>query len=292
MIPKLIIQTGRSRALPLLHRAVVANIRLLNPEFEYRFFDDADVLAFVTREFPQYRPVFEGFRFRIQRYDFFRYLAVHRYGGFYLDLDVLLARSLSPLVHHQCVFPFDDLSTSRFLRQTLGMDWTVGNYAFGARPGHPFLWAAIQGCIRGLEDPSWIEPALLGIPRAFRDDFVVLNATGPLLLSRIFQENRASSDVTILFPDDVRDPETWHRFGRFGVHLMEGSWRAKERPLRRRLRMLWESWTSYRLLKGSSRLGPTRSVPPDGAAARPGRRPLLSTPPVSKRPRPEWPEES
>jgi inositol phosphorylceramide mannosyltransferase catalytic subunit len=260
-IPKVIIQTGRHRALPLLQRAVVANIRLLNPDFAYRFFDDADVAAFVSREFPQYGGVFDGFPYPIQRYDFFRYLAIYRYGGFYLDLDVLLASSLTPLIECGGVFPFDDLSISRFLRRTLGMDWTIGNYAFGATPGHPLLAAVIQNCIRAQEDPEWLAPALRDIPRPFRQDFVVLNSTGPMLLSRTLAENRAlASDVAILFPDDVRDPASWHKFGRLGVHLMEGSWRRKEGPLRRRLRMLWEWQEFSRLMKDSARLGPTRSL--------------------------------
>jgi hypothetical protein len=258
-IPKRIIQTGPSTDLPLLHRAVVANIKLLNPDFEYRFFDDADVLGFFDREFPQYRPIFDSFRFPIQRFDFFRYLAVYRYGGFYLDLDVLLASSLSSLVDHECVFSFEDLNISWFLRRHYGMDWTIGNFAFGATRGHPFLWAVIQNCIRAIEQPRWGEPGLQGIPRLFRDDFFVLNTTGPWLLSRTLAENsELAKEITILFPDDVRDPRSWHRFGGLGIHLMEGSWRKKERLLRRCLRRLWHSWAFKRVMKESVRLGPTR----------------------------------
>src|SRR5262245_30051014 len=177
-IPRTVIQTGKSCDVSLLHRAVVANIKLLNPEFEYRFFDDDGVIKFFDLEFPQYRSIFDSFRFPIQRYDFFRYLAVYRYGGFYLDLDVLLASSLSSFDDDCCVFPFDDLNMSRFLRDRYKMDWTIGNFAFGCVPGHPFLWAVIQNCIRAQEEPGWIEPTLRGIPRLFRNDFIVLNTTG------------------------------------------------------------------------------------------------------------------
>ena len=260
-IPKRIIQTGPSRDLPVLHRAVAANVRLLNPEFEYRFFDNDDVERFVDVEFPEYRRVFDSFRYRIQKYDFFRYLAVYRLGGFYLDLDLLLASGMSFLADHGCVFPFEDLNIDGFLRRRYGMDWTIGNYAFGARPGHPFLGAVIQSCVRGQEDPAWVEPALRGIPRVFRDDFFVLSTTGPLLLSRTLAENPAlTEDVTILFPDDVRCPGTWHKFGQIGIHLMEGSWRKRERSGRRRLRMIWEGWMFRKFMRESARLGATRSL--------------------------------
>src|ERR1700740_3607926 len=105
-IPRRIIQTDRSAALPLLAKAAVTNLRLLNPDFEYLFFDDAQVEEFIDAEFPQYRPVFDSFPARIQPYDFFRYLAVYRFGGFYFDTDVFLATGLDDLLEFSCVFPF------------------------------------------------------------------------------------------------------------------------------------------------------------------------------------------
>lgn len=259
-IPRRIIQTGPSRDLPLLHRAVVANIRLLNPEFEYRFFDDDDVVRFFETEFPEYRRLFNTFKFRIQKYDFFRYLAVYRFGGFYFDLDVLLGASLSPLAEHGCVFSFEDLNFSEFLRRRYGMDWTIGNYGFGARPGHPFLEAVIHNCVRAQEDPAWVQPALRGIPRWLRDDFVVLSTTGPLLLSRTLAENPTlAEDVTVLFPEDVRCPGTWHRFGQVGVHLMEGTWRKRDTFGRRRFRLMWEWWMTRKFMPESARLGAVRT---------------------------------
>jgi mannosyltransferase OCH1-like enzyme len=74
-IPKRIIQTDKSRDLPLPSKAAVANLRLLNPDFEYLFFDDTHVREFIDAEFPEYRPVFNSFPVKIQRYDFIRYLA-------------------------------------------------------------------------------------------------------------------------------------------------------------------------------------------------------------------------
>jgi inositol phosphorylceramide mannosyltransferase catalytic subunit len=121
-IPKRIIQTGKCAELPLRTRAIVSNIKLLNPDFEYLFFDDQQVQSFVRQEFPQYCATFDSFAFPIQRYDFFRYLAVYRYGGFYFDLDVLLARNLASLLPCGCVFSFDVLTPSRFLREQFRMD--------------------------------------------------------------------------------------------------------------------------------------------------------------------------
>ncbi|MCI0599285.1 MAG: hypothetical protein L0Y50_00385 [Beijerinckiaceae bacterium] len=261
MIPRRIIQTAKSRDLPLLERAATANIRLLNPDFEYLFFDDAKVEEFIDAEFPQYRPVFDAFSVPIQRYDFFRYLAVYRFGGFYFDTDVLLASSLEDLLGFACVFPFEELTVHTFLRDEYEMDWEIGNYAFGAAAGHPFLDAIIKNCVRAQQHPEWAEEMMKSIPRVFRSDFLVYDTTGPGLVSRTLAEYpNAHGQVKVLFPEDVRDPASCHCFGAYGVHLHGGTWRKRQGFVRRRLFRFWESMTRRALLKKSFERGGKRSL--------------------------------
>jgi hypothetical protein len=260
MIPLRIIQTAKHRALQLKPRAVVANLRLLNPSHEWCFFDNDAVDQFVAREFPQYRHVFDNFELPIQRYDFFRYLAVYRLGGFYFDLDVLLARGLTPLHSHECVFPFEGLTFSSLLRQR-GMDWEIGNYAFGAAPAHPFLQAVIENCVRAQRDPSWARAMMDGVPRLCRPAHQVLYTTGPGILSRTLAENpRFADTITVMFPENVCDPASWNTFGEFGVHLMDGSWRPKVSFVRQKLTQRWESWATRRILRQGRRLGTSRRL--------------------------------
>lgn len=260
-IPKRIIQTARSRELPLKAKAAVAGLKALNPDFEYLFFDDAQVVAFIQKEFPQYRSVFDSFRFPIQKYDFFRYLAVFRLGGFYFDTDVFFAAGLSELLSHSCVFPFEELTLSQYLRREHQMDWEIGNYAFGAAEGHPFLDAVIKNCVRARRDAEWVKPMMSGIPSLFHSEFHVLNTTGPGLLTRTLAENStAAQQVSVLFPKDVCDEHTWHQFGHFAIHVMEGSWRTKGNYFRRRVANLWEARARRRGLAESRKAGKTRSV--------------------------------
>ena len=51
----------------------------------------------------------------------------------------------------RCVFPFEELTLSRLLRHH-GIDWEIGNYAFGAEAGHAFLEAVIENCVRAQRD--------------------------------------------------------------------------------------------------------------------------------------------
>jgi hypothetical protein len=260
IIPRRIIQTAKTRSLSLKQQAIVTNIKLLNPDYEYCFFDDQDVERFIDAEFPQYRRAFDAFPFPIQRYDFFRYLAVSKLGGFYLDLDVLLAAGLDELRCAGSVFPFEGLTFSRLLRDA-GIDWEMGNYAFGAVAGDPFLQAVIDNCLRAQADPQWAGRMMRGVPRLSRRDYVVLTTTGPGQLTRTLAENPAlAALVTVLFPEDVCDPRTWNVFGRFGVHLMEGTWRPSRGLLRRKLANKCEVWRLNGLLRESRRVGKTRSM--------------------------------
>jgi inositol phosphorylceramide mannosyltransferase catalytic subunit len=262
MIPQRIIQIwGGGRELPLLARCAATSIRLLNPGYEYLLFDDDRMERFVADKFPQYGDVFQSFRYPIQRYDFFRYLAVYELGGFYFDTDVFLASSLDELVAERCVFPFEALTASVFLRRQVGMDWEVGNYAFGAAAGHPFIHAIIENCVRAQQNADWVEAMLKPVPRLFRDDYFVLCATGPWLVSRTLAEFAGTGEeVKILFPEDVQSRSTWARFGTLGVHMMSVGWHESRWTLRRRLAMAWQSWVMKRLLRESSQLGKTRSV--------------------------------
>ena len=205
--------------------------------------------------------MFHSFPVRIQRYDFFRYLAVYRFGGFYLDMDVFLASNLSELLDCGCVFPFEALTINAYLRDEHAMDWEVGNYAFGAAAGHPFLLAVIENCVRAQKDRDWVENMGRSVPRIFLDEYYVLYTTGPLLVSRTLAEfPDAAKHVTVLFPEDVCDSTYWNRFGQFGIHLMGGTWRKPKGILRRRLQGYWELFMLKRLIKESLKIGKVRSL--------------------------------
>jgi hypothetical protein len=222
----------------------------------------------MRQEFPEYQVLFDSFQFPIQRYDFFRYLAVYRLGGFYFDLDVFLCRSLSDLLSFSCVFPFEDLNMNPYLRDSFGMDWHIGNYAFGGSPGHPFFKAVIDNCVRAQKEPGWVKPMMKRVTPLLADDYYVLNTTGPGLISRTLAENPAlSRDVHVLFPADVREPGAWHHFGDYGVHLMDGTWRKSRGFLLNRLLLFWEARKMKAFNLTSQHLGPGRTLEPGLAQA-------------------------
>jgi mannosyltransferase OCH1-like enzyme len=261
MIPRRIIQTGKSRDTRVLFRAAAASLIHQNPDFEFLFFDDQEVEDFIDQEFSSYRRIVDSFEHRIQRYDFFRYLAVYHFGGFYFDQDVMLASSLEPLLRHDCVFSFERLTWSDYLRTEAKMDWEIGNYAFGATANHPFIELIIKNCVRAQEDAEWRNRATKSLPRLLRDELSVIYSTGPGLVSRTFAEYKNTrDDVTILFPEDVCDRQNWNLFGDYGIHLGVGSWRREQTSVRRRLINSLGKLNEDRAIREGRKLGKGRTA--------------------------------
>jgi inositol phosphorylceramide mannosyltransferase catalytic subunit len=261
-IPKRIIQMDSRQNLPTLLKAAVASIRLNNPDFEHIFFDDRQMEEFVATTCPEYRAVFHRFALPIQRYDFFRYLAVYKLGGFYFDTDVVLATGLDDLLGHSCVFPFERLTWSEHMRNQYGMDWEVGNWAFGAAPGHPFLRAVIENCIRAQNDSQWAGMMTRSMARMLRTELYVIYTTGPGLVSRTLAEfPDAGSQITVLFPDNVCDKKNcWNLFGTYGAHLAGGAWRSEHSFWRTRLLNVLGTRNEKRAIRLGLKRGATRCL--------------------------------
>ncbi|MBK1835588.1 glycosyltransferase family 32 protein [Roseibacillus ishigakijimensis] len=188
MIPKRLICTHKSEyALEPKLRFCLERMKELHPTWEWCFFSDEDCEAFVAEEMPQYAELYRWYPRPVLKADCFRLLAVMRLGGFYLDTDFLVEAPLDPLCEHEVVFPWE---------WTLGWDdfemrfppWlglkaerrAVGNYAFGAEAGHPFLQALLDEMVVRTENFE-AENCV---------DLDVLHATGPDLVTSVYYERR------------------------------------------------------------------------------------------------------
>lgn len=135
-IPKIIIQTWKSRALPERWAELVSRVRQLHPHWTHLFFEDEDIAAFVKERQPRWWPLYEALNAApIQRIDLFRYLAVEHFGGVYLDVDVLLMQPLDELLRttpQGAAFPFErmvDATAHSTLVDAVGFGGLVGQCA-------------------------------------------------------------------------------------------------------------------------------------------------------------------
>lgn len=185
-IPGIVHQTWRSTALPPQIARCCASWKRLNPQIEYRFYDDKACSDFVRSEFPAYANLYEAMPHAVERADFFRYLVVYRFGGLYADVDVECVRPLDRFFSLSgAVFSIEaNVTRNRQCRLRYAHPYQIANCMFAAPPRHPFLLSVIQR----------IAQMAPSSPHALAE---VEDLTGPRMLTRLFYELRPA-DVGIL----------------------------------------------------------------------------------------------
>jgi len=151
-IPRIIIQVwvqkgGGKPKVPLREIQYMHKLRTLNPMFEHMFFNGNDIDQFFKSNYLEYFDTYNRLPFFIQKLDFFRYLAIYHYGGFYFDMDVEPHKPLDEkILNHSAVFPVDEYANALDCKHPrmnsyciVGQNFLLGQYAFGATAKHPFM---------------------------------------------------------------------------------------------------------------------------------------------------------
>lgn len=231
-IPKIIIQTWKTRDLPEYYKKSQNLIFTNNPEYRYIFFDDDDIDRFIRDRFPSFQSVITKFKRKIQVIDLFRLLAVYEYGGFYFDMDVEIVDNLDPLLQYECVFPIEMMRDNKVLNK-MGYNYNIGNYAFGASPRNQVIWNIIQAITKVQEDPAWLSPDKYFITDTIDTDLnamyeYVYHTTGPVIVSKVVFDSLAEGEsVKLLYPRNWPSRSSWFKFGTYGKHTMTGTWKPK-----------------------------------------------------------------
>jgi inositol phosphorylceramide mannosyltransferase catalytic subunit len=147
-IPYTIIQTFKTRDVPVaMHNAVRSWIDG-NPEYAHEFFDDARMLDYVANEFPCEempfpRPTllkaFHAIRPGAGKADLFRYLIMFDKGGVYMDVDTVCLRPLRSFVRQ------DDQVLSGLGRRGDFHQWGLIYI-----PRHPFMRRATENTVSNI----------------------------------------------------------------------------------------------------------------------------------------------
>ena len=181
-IPRMIHQTFPRRTLPGELRENMLNIKNLNPEWEYKFYDDAAVLEFIESNYGE--NVVELFNrinpsYGAARADLFRYLLMYRCGGVYLDIKASTTRPLRTSLRDDDQYVLShwrnrpmDCHAGYGLYPEVGGRGEYQQWHIIAAAGHPFLRGVLAKVLRNIEE---YVPYLDGVARRG-----VLRATGPI----------------------------------------------------------------------------------------------------------------
>jgi len=182
-IPRIIHQTFYERALSPTLQANVDRLRALNPGWEYRFYDDADVAAFIKAHYP---PLIWAYferidpRYGAARADFFRYLLMYKVGGVYLDIKSTVTRPLDAGLRPDDRYILSKWHLPNGEYEHKGLVYDLRHFEGGeyqqwhiiCAPGHPFLKAVMETVLSNIDayDPYLHQTGKRG----------VLRLTGPI----------------------------------------------------------------------------------------------------------------
>ena len=219
-IPKRIIQVWKtwSEKSPQMFSSYIESIKSVNPGYEYMFFKDNQINQFLEKNYPDYYDTFLKLPLNIQKVDFFRYIAIYHYGGFYFDLDVKALQPLDNLLENRCVFPVDEIITKNMCKLERfkkfcdkDMNFLLGQYAFGAAAGDPFIKLVIDKIHSNIN--AYIH---YFIPNS--DDYVY-KTTGPDFITNLYSTYKKKDDIKILYYDKRQC------FGKYATHDFVGTWK-------------------------------------------------------------------
>ena len=227
MIPRIIHQIYEDPAGPPdMLLSLAATWKEHHPGWEYRFWDRLSIDTFLTLHFPDYIARYRSFPYDVQRWDAIRYLILYRLGGLYADMDYECLDPLDSLLNgHSCCM---GLEPSEHAPQ-FNLTYIIGNALMATVPSHPYFEMIIQDI--------FIRQT---IPLSGSKSFHVINTTGPLMTTRVYDACPQKDEIKLLAPELVaplsieevgafiegrETPEMEEKAKKaFAVHYFFGSW--------------------------------------------------------------------
>jgi len=162
-IPKIIIQTNEKNLVPVEMKKSMQHLIEMNPEYEYKYFDNNDVLVYLKENFPE-RIVAAYNKLKPGAYkaDFFRYCILYEIGGVYIDSPMLAKAALSSLIK-----PEDE-----FISPEDNFTGAIYNAFICCVPKHPIIKQCIEKSLKNIENEFYGSgPLVITGPELFSEAF-------------------------------------------------------------------------------------------------------------------------
>jgi len=104
VIPKIIWQTMKTNQVPDFIKSYTDSWIEQNPEYEYRFYDDEDIINFLKKDFPEFLEGYQNLKYGASKADLWRYLIIYKYGGVYADIDCFCINPLRKWINKNAAF--------------------------------------------------------------------------------------------------------------------------------------------------------------------------------------------
>lgn len=142
-IPKIIWQTMKTNLVPVFIKSYAYSWIEMNPEYEYRFHDNNDILDFLKNDFPEFLKGYNNLKYGASKADLWRYLVIYKYGGVYADIDCM------------CINPLREwIDKDKSFVTALGTNKDICQWLIISEPKNPIFLRAAQKTIRNSQNQN------------------------------------------------------------------------------------------------------------------------------------------
>jgi mannosyltransferase OCH1-like enzyme len=171
------------------------SIKTKNPKWFIFEWNLDRCICLIKTFYPEYLKLFNNYTYDIQRCDMIRYLILHRYGGWYMDMDYYCNRPLDEAME---TFKDNDIALVQTPNTVIGQDIDhISNSLMWSKPNNQF-WLQLM---RELETNSKFQGY-------FPKYIEVMFTTGPIILNRSYQQFKKIYNIKGL---------PWEQFHPYGV---------------------------------------------------------------------------
>jgi len=196
--------------------------KIQNPTWFHIEWNKPMCVQFVKTFYPEHIDLFKNYRYEIQRCDAVRYLLLHRYGGWYADMDYFCNRPLDEaMVEYKNDIYFVQTPNTTIFHESADH---ISNSLMYSVPGHTF-WKQIMLELEKKQK----------FPSFYGQHVTVMYTTGPSIINRVYSQYKYRYGVRSL---------PWKFFHPFGigdnkcsltsdpnvftVHVGKGSWEQND----------------------------------------------------------------
>jgi inositol phosphorylceramide mannosyltransferase catalytic subunit len=194
--------------------------KIQNPTWFHIEWNKTMCMSLISSFYSEHTEMFKKYRYEIQRCDAIRYIILHRYGGWYADMDYF------------CNRPFDQVnySSNVYLVQSPNTVITqendyISNSLMYSTSKNPFWRQVMLELEKNSEAPYY-----------YTKHMVVMFTTGPAILNRIYSKWKYNYKVKSLpwklfhpygVCDDIRSINNLEKEV-YSAHISKGAWSGKD----------------------------------------------------------------
>jgi mannosyltransferase OCH1-like enzyme len=191
-----------------------------NPDWFHMQWNKELAILFIKTFYPEHNELFKNYRYEIQRCDALRYLLLHRYGGWYADMDYYCCKPLDE-AHATFTHTFYLVQSPN---SSLGQEKDhVSNSLMYSVANHPFWKRLMIELEINKETPYY-----------YTKHLAVMFTTGPGLLNRVYSKYKyqfklKSLPYKLFHPFGLKDDKlSLNLPGVYAIHIGKGSWEEKD----------------------------------------------------------------